>query len=611
MTGAVARPVAVLGAAAVVVAALVVGVVAVAQLTDSDKRVAGGRLPDLDQETPSQLKVREQISGGHRSYWLGFRSAIRNIGDGPLIIDGHRSDTRTSATMTADQLIDTKAGLSERVPGVGELRFVRSPDHEHWHYLGFDRYELRRAGSSRVLLRDQKTGFCLGDRYRVTSLVLKDASADPVHTSRCGLAQPDLVHVREGVSVGYGDDNSAYLAYPDLPIDGLSDGQYVLVHRVNTDRRLMELSYANNSASVLFDLRWRSGKPYLRVLATCPEVARCDRQVRVRTVATGLDIPWDIAFLPDGRAFVTERPGRVRLLEADGRLQEAPVARIAVAHQGEGGLLGLALDPEFRANQLVYLYFTGTSGMKLERWQWTGSHLVRQTTLVDGIEAGDIHDSGRIAFGPDGRLYVATGDAGHPRLAQDPGSLNGKFLALTPDQYRGSRAVRPAIVARGLRNPQGFDWQPGTGALIANDHGPTGFDGPQGYDEINRIVAGGNYGWPEVIGNGTGSGQFIAPLRVYRYAIAPSGATFLTRPGSLWTGDYVLAELRGEELRRLVLSDGRVVVDEPLLHGQFGRLRTVREGPGGCLYVLTSNRDGRGTPRPGDDRILSVLVPRR
>jgi glucose/arabinose dehydrogenase len=328
-------------------------------------------------------------------------------------------------------------------------------------------------------------------------------------------------------------------------------------------------------------------------------------------VATGLDIPWEIAFLPDGSAFVTERPGRVRLLAAGGRLQEAPVARIAVAQQGEGGLLGLALDPRFRANRLVYLYFTAAGGMKLERWQWTGSRLVRQVTLVDAIEAGDIHDSGRIAFGPDDRLYVATGDAGHPELAQAPGSLNGKFLALTPDQYRGSRAVSPTIVARGLRNPQGFDWQPGTGALIANDHGPTGFDGPQGYDEVNRIFRGGNYGWPEVIGNGTGSGRFIAPLRVYRDAIAPSGATFLTRPGSLWTGHYVLAALRGEELRRLVLSDGRVVVDEPLLHGEYGRLRTVREGPGGCLYVLTSNRDGRGAPRPGDDRILCVLVPRR
>ncbi len=276
MTRVVAWPVAMLGAAAVVVVALVVGVVAIAQLTDSDKRVARGRLPDLDQETPSQLKVREQISRGHRSYRLGFRAAIRNIGDGPLIIDGHRPETRTSATMTADQLIDTKAGSSERVTGVGELRFGRSPDHGHWHYLGFDRYELRRAGSSHVLVRDQKTSFCLGDRYRVTSLVLKNASTDPVYTSRCGLAQPDLVHVREGTSVGYGDDNSAYLEDQDLPLDGLSDGQYVLVHRVNADRRLHELSYANNASSLLIDLRWKRGVPQLRVVASCPDSARCN-----------------------------------------------------------------------------------------------------------------------------------------------------------------------------------------------------------------------------------------------------------------------------------------------------------------------------------------------
>jgi glucose/arabinose dehydrogenase len=301
----------------------------------------------------------------------------------------------------------------------------------------------------------------------------------------------------------------------------------------------------------------------------------------------------------------------VRLLERGGRLQPASVARVAVAEQGEGGLLGLAIDPDFSSNGFVYLYFTGTAGMRLERWHWTGRRLVRQASLVDAIQAGDVHDSGRIAFGPDDRLYLATGDAGRPELSQEPGSLNGKMLALTPGQYRGHDAVRPDIIALGLRNSQGFDWQPGTGALVANDHGPSGFDGPEGYDEVDQIVPGGNYGWPRVIGNATGSGKFVAPLRVYRDAIAPSGATFLERPGSAWTGDYFLAALRGEELRRLVLDDGRVVVDEPLLQGSYGRLRTVREGPDGCLYVLTSNRDGRGAPRLGDDRILRVCPPGR
>jgi glucose/arabinose dehydrogenase len=333
------------------------------------------------------------------------------------------------------------------------------------------------------------------------------------------------------------------------------------------------------------------------------------RGVHVETVATGLEIPWEIAFLPDGRAFVTERPGRVRLLTRSGRLRARPVARLPVSALGEGGLLGLAVDPAFATNRLVYLYFTTATGMRLERRRWTGSRLAYRASLVDGIRAGTVHDSGRIAFGPDRRLYVSTGDGGEAALAQDPASLNGKLLALTPAQYRGPGHALPQVVATGLRNSQGFDWQPGTGRLVANDHGPSGFDGPEGYDEVNEIVAGGNYGWPEAIGGDTGGGRFTAPLRVYVSPIAPSGATFVSRPGSRWTGDYLLAALRGSQLRRLVLRGGRVVRDQPLLRHRFGRLRTVVEGPRGCLYVLTSNRDGRGYPAATDDRILRVRPP--
>jgi glucose/arabinose dehydrogenase len=328
----------------------------------------------------------------------------------------------------------------------------------------------------------------------------------------------------------------------------------------------------------------------------------------VKTVATGLVAPWEIAFLPDRRALVTERPGRVRLLERDGRLQRRPVARVPVSAQGEGGLLGLALDPDVARNHFVYLYSTTAAGMRLERWRLSGGRLHRERSLVDGIEAGRIHDSGRIAIGPDRRLYVATGDAGNGALAQRPDSLNGKFLALTPAQYRGAGG-RPEIISRGHRNPQGFDWQPGSGRLIATEHGPTqGVDGPGGFDEINSIVKGGDYGWPDAYG--FAQGGFNAPLRVYREPEAPSGATFVTRRGSAWTGSFVFACLRGEELRRLVFRGGRTVADQPLLQRRYGRLRTVVEGPRGALYVLTSNRDGRGRPHRGDDRILRISPPR-
>jgi glucose/arabinose dehydrogenase len=319
--------------------------------------------------------------------------------------------------------------------------------------------------------------------------------------------------------------------------------------------------------------------------------------MNVDVVAEGLEVPWEIAFMPDGRALVTERPGRIRLLGEDGTLQDEPVAEVDVSNQGEGGLLGLALDPEFADNGLVYLYFTTPEAMKLERWQFTGDGMRRETDLIDGtIQAGTVHDSGRIAFGPDGDLYIATGEAGQPELAQDPGSLNGKYLRLTPDQYHGGPSD-PEIVSLGHRNPQGFDWEPGSDRLISTEHGPSGGDGPQGFDEINAIEQGDNYGWPEVFGDDHGG--FTAPLKVYEDAIAPSGATF-------YEGDYYFATLRGEALHRVTFDGDRVVSDETLLDGEYGRLRTVVEGPDGALYVLTSNRDGRGDPADSDDRILRI-----
>jgi glucose/arabinose dehydrogenase len=312
-------------------------------------------------------------------------------------------------------------------------------------------------------------------------------------------------------------------------------------------------------------------------------------------------VPWEIAFMPDGRALVTERPGRIRLLDADRQVQEAPVAEVDVSEQGEGGLLGLALDPKFADNGLVYLYFTTPTAIKLERWRFADDRMTREADLIDGtIQAGTVHDSGRIAFGPDEDLYVATGEAGQPPLAQDPQSLNGKFLRLTPEQYHGGPS-RPDIHSLGHRNPQGFDWQPGSGRLISTEHGPSGGDGPQGFDEINLIERGRNYGWPDVYG--TDHDGFTAPLKVYEEAIAPSGARF-------WHGDYFFATLRGEALHRLTFDGTRITRDQTLLQGRYGRLRTVVPGPDDALYVLTSNRDGRGSSTGDDDRILRITPPR-
>jgi hypothetical protein len=237
------------------------------------------QLPDLEQELPSELDVRLDGSSGAPSYRLGFRSAVRNIGAGPLIIKGTRAD-RTASRMTVDQII-LRGDLSPAVvSNVGWMQYAVSPDHSHWHYLQFDRYTLQRAElraveDGAVIVADRKSGFCLGDRYRVPGLSLPQVPALPVYTERCGLSQPELLEMSEGISVGYGDDYAAFLEGQDLPLDGLGAGRYVLVHRVNSDRGLREVSYANNAASLLIDLQWTGGEPHVRVLASCPGVDHC------------------------------------------------------------------------------------------------------------------------------------------------------------------------------------------------------------------------------------------------------------------------------------------------------------------------------------------------
>jgi len=339
-----------------------------------------------------------------------------------------------------------------------------------------------------------------------------------------------------------------------------------------------------------------------------PRLARNPGGPKVETAATGLEVPWEIAFLPDGRALITERPGRVRLLSAAGRLQAAPVAQVSVASDGEGGLLGLAVDPQFARNRFVYLYRTTGEDNEVVRYRLDGARLREQAVVVEGIPAGAIHDGGRIHFGPDRRLYVSTGESGNPDLAQDRGSLGGKFLALGPAAYRGAGPARPEVFSLGHRNPQGFDWQPGSGRLVASEHGPSGGDGPRGNDEVNVVRAGANYGWPEISGDER-RGGLESPAALYRDAIAPSGATFVSLPGSAWTGDFLVAALVGEQMRRLSFAGARVTGNEALFEGDFGRLRTVVEGPDGALYALTNNTDGRGSPREGDDRVLRIVPP--
>ena len=259
-----------------VIVALVLGAAAIASSAGGSHELspASQRLPDLDQEVPWNLEVtRDEARGDYR---LGFSSAVRNVGAGPLIVSGRRR--AATPTMTVDQLIEQEDAPAAVVEGVGRMRYVRSPDHEHWHLLGFERYELRRAAGPAELVTDRKTGFCLGDRYRARGHGLPVQPPEPVYTGRCGLERTALLGLTEGISVGYGDVYDPNLEGQSLRLTGLDAGRYRLVHRVNVGRRLHESSYANNASSLLLRLRWRAGRPSVRVLNSCPDRAHCRRR---------------------------------------------------------------------------------------------------------------------------------------------------------------------------------------------------------------------------------------------------------------------------------------------------------------------------------------------
>jgi aldose sugar dehydrogenase len=329
------------------------------------------------------------------------------------------------------------------------------------------------------------------------------------------------------------------------------------------------------------------------------EPLRTNGEPRLETAVTSLEAPWEIAFLPDRRALLTERAGRVRLLDRDLKLRDAPAAEVEVAAIGEGGLLGLAVDPQFRRNRFVYLYRTTDSGNEVLRYRFEGDRLTEEAVVLDGLEGAPIHDGGRIHFGPDGLLYVSTGEAGNPDLAQDDDSLNGKFLRVSG--FRGS-AGRPEVISKGHRNVQGFDWD-AEGRLFATEFGD------DSDDEVNLIQEGRNYGWPDREGTEGGDG-FTPALVGYEDVIAPSGGTIVSQPGSTWTGDFIFGALVGEQIRRMQLDGAKAGDDEALFDGRLGRVRTVVEGPDGALYALTNNTDGRGSPREGDDRLVRIVPPR-
>lgn len=333
-------------------------------------------------------------------------------------------------------------------------------------------------------------------------------------------------------------------------------------------------------------------------------------ETSVQIVAEGLSVPWDVAFLPGQGVLVTERTGTIAVIENGGVSRRVSVPEIA--SRGEGGLLGMVLHPNFEENRWLYLYETysgadGTSN-RVVRYEFTGNSLANPEVLIDEIPGAAYHDGGRIRFGPDGFLYVTTGDAGVENSAQDINSLAGKILRLRDDGgfpadnpfFRGDHELsREAgyVYSYGHRNPQGLAWDE-EGKLWSTEHGRSGLR--SGFDELNLIEAGANYGWPLIQGDETRDGM--------RTPVMHSGSDTTWAPASalFHEGSIFWGGLRGESLYEAEVSGENAEDLKVHFSGEFGRIRTVVAAPDDFIYLTTSNTDGRGNPHSGDDKLVRV-----
>lgn len=314
----------------------------------------------------------------------------------------------------------------------------------------------------------------------------------------------------------------------------------------------------------------------------------------VSEVAQNLEVPWAIDFLPDNQLLFTERSGKLKVVEnGKGKI----VGEINVHDEGESGLHGIAVDPDFESNSLIYVYYTtGLSGdnstNRVERYKLTEGRLSEPKVLIDNIPGARIHDGGRIKFGPDGFLYIATGDAAIPSLSQNTNSLAGKILRIDRDgNSHPGNPLGNAVYSYGHRNPQGITWD-NDGQLYATEHGNSATD------EFNKIEAGANYGWPTIRGSETRNGMMSPIIQSGSNTWAPAGLAFTNNK-------FYFGGLRGNALFQVERINNQYMLTE-FFTGEFGRIREVVTGPDGMLYISTSNKDGRGIPSESDDRIIRV-----
>ncbi len=328
-----------------------------------------------------------------------------------------------------------------------------------------------------------------------------------------------------------------------------------------------------------------------------------DQTPKTAVFATNLEVPWAIAFLPDGRMLVTERPGRVRIVDKNGNVSPTPATTInvKVERDGEGGLLGIVLSPQFSQNHFVYLYYTYESGNgdtlnRVVRARFENNKLSNEQIIVDKIPGAIYHNGGRIKFGPDGFLYITTGDARNSNAAQDKNSLAGKILRVTEDgKGAPDNPFKTQVYSYGHRNPQGIAWDV-SGNLWETEHGPSGIWPNCCQDEINRIEKRANYGWSQSVGDTVRAGTIGPVLHSGRDIWAPSGTAIV--------GNSVFfAGLRGNALYEYKIDSKKLIEH---FKSEYGRLREVILGPDNMLYITTSNRDGRGIIKENDDKIIRI-----
>lgn len=315
----------------------------------------------------------------------------------------------------------------------------------------------------------------------------------------------------------------------------------------------------------------------------------------IEVIAENLNIPWDLEFINNDTFLITERSGSIKLFQNNDLKKEIPIAD--VNEIGEGGLLGLALHPNFNENNFLYLYKTTRSGNQninvVERYIFRDDSLSQKKVIVNNIPGAFTHNAGRIAFGPDGYLYITTGDAQNTSLSQNTNSLAGKILRVTDDgSIPRDNPFNNAVYSYGHRNPQGIAWDE-NGNLWATEHGPST------KDELNLIEKGKNYGWPVITGSETRSGMETPKINSGSDTWAPSGITYINNK-------LFFAGLRGNAIFEVALDGKKATLAKAHFRSNYGRIRFVRIGPDGFIYFGTNNRDGRGQPKKGDDKIIRI-----